>query len=412
MKIRTRMAALLLAAALCAVPARAAATPDPVEEQYAQENTESYFQAYNEPIDREGFCYLVVSLMAELEETTVDQLYARLTDAQKEEAFDDVTDENKYISLAKKYELVVGSGVRSFSPQADAERQEVASILANFIQRMAPDHWDSTRDYTQGLNIEDHVEVADWAMQAVGYMVQCGLMPLDENDNFDPTGTMTVEEAVLLLSEFRLYLETPVETEQGVPGYVWALVGAGAGAAALAVLIVVLVRRSGAKKRQAAAREREREQALDEKLAPSQSPSGGNAAPRGGRSTQVIPAPRTGSGTVLLDADGRPRLHLVDRQNGLNRVFDLEQPLTAGRLEDNRLVLNDRAVSGHHCRFFWDGRQVLVEDAGARNPIWIQRGTARLAVPRGTPTPLENGDLLRLGAMQVWVELIAERTGR
>ena len=102
----------------------------------------------------------------------------------------------------------------------------------------------------------------------------------------------------------------------------------------------------------------------------------------------------------------------MDRQNGLNRVFDLEQPLTAGRLEDNRLVLNDRAVSGHHCRFFWDGRQVLVEDAGARNPIWIQRGTARLAVPRGTPTPLENGDLLRLGAMQVWVELIAERTGR
>ena len=188
MRVIRRAASLVLAAALWAAPALAARAQDPVEQQYAQEDTANYFQAYNEPIDREGFCYLVVSLMAELEETTVDQLYARLTDAQKEEAFDDVTDENKYISLAKKYELVVGSGMGAFSPQADAQRQEVAAILVNFIRRMAPQHWDESRDYTQDVVIEDRVEIDDWARQAVAYMVQCGLMPLDENQNFIPRG--------------------------------------------------------------------------------------------------------------------------------------------------------------------------------------------------------------------------------
>ena len=244
MRVIRRAASLVLAAALWAAPALAAGAQDPVEQQYAQEDTANYFQAYNEPIDREGFCYLVVSLMAELEETTVDQLYARLTDAQKEEAFDDVTDENKYISLAKKYELVVGSGMGAFSPQADAQRQEVAAILVNFIRRMAPQHWDESRDYTQDVVIEDRVEIDDWARQAVAYMVQCGLMPLDENQNFDPTGTMTVEEAVLLLSNFRLYLETPADPASGVPAAVWIAGSVGAGAAAVAILIAVLLGRS------------------------------------------------------------------------------------------------------------------------------------------------------------------------
>ncbi len=409
MRVIRRAASLVLAAALWAAPALAAGAQDPVEQQYAQEDTANYFQAYNEPIDREGFCYLVVSLMAELEETTVDQLYARLTDAQKEEAFDDVTDENKYISLAKKYELVVGSGMGAFSPQADAQRQEVAAILVNFIRRMAPQHWDESRDYTQDVVIEDRVEIDDWARQAVAYMVQCGLMPLDENQNFDPTGTMTVEEAVLLLSNFRLYLETPADPASGVPAAVWIAGSVGAGAAAVAILIAVLLGRSRAKKRREAEQERRRTEDLAQRLAPAAGRGTSSQAPRSGAvETRLIPPSPENSagGTVLLEPEpGRPRLRLSDGQSGLDQTFALERPLTVGRLEDNLLCLSDGAVSGHHCRFFWEGGQVLLEDVGARNPIWIQRGADRLAVRRGEPVPVQTGDVLHLGSMRVRVEL-------
>ena len=408
MTVKRRGIAWVLAALLCVmggVRVYAAYSPAPSSSPSAALN---YFSSYNEPITREGFCYLVVSLMAELDGTTVEELYNRLTDTQKEEAFDDVTEENKYISLAKKYELVVGSGVRSFSPQANAERQEIASILCNFIQKKAPKHWDSTKDYTEGVTIEDHVEVADWAMQAVGYLVQCGLMSVDEHENFDPTGTMTVEDAVLLVSQFRLYLESDPETEPVVPTYVWVACGVVAGAVVLAVVIVLLVRRSRRNKAAKAAAELRQEEALRRRLAPN--------TPGGSPTPPPVPpfAPGTppDGGTVLLQPEVRPvvpRVRLTAPPIRLDQVFELRVPLTIGRLEDNVLRLNNRTVSGHHCRLRGEGRSVVLEVTGARNPVRLRRGRTEQTLAQGTPpVPLQNGDVLCLGDLPVRVTLLLE----
>lgn len=365
-----------------------------------------YVASYNEPITREGFCYLVVSLMAELDGTTVEELYERLTDTQKEEAFDDVTEENKYISLAKKYELVVGSGVRSFSPQANAERQEIASILCNFIQKKAPQHWDSTKDYTEDVNIEDHVEVADWAMQAVGYLVQCGLMSVDEHENFDPTGTMTVEEAVLLVSQFRLYLDRDPETEPVVPVYVWVACGVGIGLLVLTVVIVLLVRRSRRNKAVKAAAELQQEAALRRRLAPD-TPQGSPTPPP---AVPFAPGTPSDGGTVLLQPDmgaAGPRVRLTAPHVRLDQVFELRVPLTIGRLEDNVLQLNNRTVSGHHCRLRVEGRAVVLEITGARNPVRLRRGRSEQMLAQGSPpVPLRSGDVLCLGDLPVQVTLL------
>lgn len=371
----------------------------------------NYFASYNEPITREGFCYLVVSLMAEMDGTTVEELYERLTDTQKEEAFDDVTEENKYISLAKKYELVVGSGVHSFSPQANAERQEIASILCNFIQKKAPQHWDSTRDYTEGVNIEDHVEVADWAMQAVGYLVQCGLMSVDEHENFDPTGTMTVEDAVLLMSQFRLYLDSDPETEPMVPTYVWVACGVGVGLLVLTVVIVLLVRRNRRNKAAKTAAELQQEEALRRRLAPN-TPNTPKSSPTPPPAVPFAPGTPPDGGTVLLQPDmgvagPGPRVRLTAPHVRLDQVFELRVPLTIGRLEDNVLQLNNRTISGHHCRLRVEGRSVVLEITGARNPVRLRRGRTEQMLAQGSPpVPLRSGDVLCLGDLPVQVTLL------
>lgn len=389
---------------------------------------DKYLSSYEEPISREEFCYLVISLMAELRDTTVDELYNKLTDKQKNESFVDVDADDKYIALAKKYELVVGKDGYVFSPDTPIKRQEVASVTMNLIRKNSPEYYDESFDYGDELVIEDHVEIAEWAKEAVDFMLYTELMKTDRNDNFDPTAYMTVEEAVMLISNVRVYLNTPLpeepEEEPGLPRYVWIAGGVAAGVLVLVILIVLLCRRSKKKKAAKQAQESLREEELSRRLSPTdprsapvsparQRPATGTIPPRPAAAPQPVrpaarPAPPASDEgeTVFVGQVQLPRLRISGVQGiELDRSFELSEPLTIGRSEENVLQLPNSTISRSHCRIRWNGTQALLEDTGARNPVRILRGTAELMVGKSAPAALASGDILLLGGMRLRITL-------
>lgn len=441
-----RVIGFVLAVYLCMM-AVLAVEGEPLTEQQVQEaeTVESrYLSSYEEPISREEFCCLIISLMAELQDTTVDELYGKLTDKQKNESFVDVDAEDRYIALAKKYELVVGKDGYIFSPTSPIKRQEVASITLNLIKKNSPEYYDEDFDYGEDLSIEDHVEITKWAKPAVEFMLYTKLMDVDGNNNFDPTAYMTVEEAVMLISNVRVYLNTPlpeepVEEEPGVPIYVWIAAGVGSIVLLAVILVVLLCRRSKRKKEEKRAAETRREAELDLRLSPVQGETGGRQVRQSTRPAQTAaarsaatipphsaapipprpaapmapaprpaPAPQSGDGeTVYIGAvRTSPRIRITGVQGiELDQSFDLDTPLTIGRADDCRLQLLNGTVSRNHCRIRWDGSCALLEVTGARNPMTIQRGGQEVPVSGQIPAALQDEDTLLLGSLRLKITL-------
>lgn len=437
-----RVIGFVLAVHLCMM-AVLATEGEPLTDQQPQEagmSESRYLSSYEEPISREEFCYLIISLMAELQDTTVDALYGKLTDKQKNESFVDVDAENRYIALAKKYELVAGMDGNVFSQDLPIKRQEVATITVNFIKQNSPEYYDEDFDYGEDLSIEDHVEIDKWAKPAVEFMLCTELMAVDENDNFDPTAYMTVEEAVMMISNVRVYLSTPlpeepVEEEPGIPGYVWIAAGAGSAALLVVILIVVLCRRSKRKKREKEAAETRREAELDLRLSPVQVGTDSRQVRQSARPAQTAapipprpaapetsarpaapatpaprpaPAPQSGDGeTVYIGAvRTSPRIRITGVQGiEMDQSYDLDAPLTIGRADDCRLQLLNGTVSRKHCSIRWDGSCPLLEVTGARNPVTIQRGGQEIPASAQVPVALQDGDILLLGSLRLKVTL-------
>lgn len=428
--------ALLLAVSLCA--AAAFATYD--ETETPSEEQEGFLSAYDEKVTRAEFCTLIVPVLARLQDTTVEEMYNKLTDRQKEESFGDVGDHAKYIAIAKKYELVEGTDEYQFSPTAELKRQEAATIILNLVRKAAPEYYDEELDYGAELTIEDHVEIAKWARDGVDYAVYTGLMELDRNGNFDPTASLTVGDAVMLITDISNYLNTPLpeepeevveeepEEKEKIPGYVWIIVAAAA-VVVLTIVIVAIAVSSRRKKEARRSTESRLEQELDRRLAVTErsvAPAAPqriyrqDAAPQPPQSENKIPptqakapaapaaapAVRNTSGTVFVGAVQFPHVRLQGLQGvELDRLFTLDQPLTIGRAEDNVLQLTNGTISRSHCRISWDGTKVIAEDIGARNQIKVLRGGNEFAILKEARTPLRDGDVLLLGGLRIKVNL-------
>ena len=57
--------------------------------------------------------------------------------------------------------------------------------------------------------------------------------------------------------------------------------------------------------------------------------------------------------------------------------------------------MGDDEISARHARLFIQGRRLLLEDLGSTNGTWLN-GVRLLA-----PTPLQEGDLLRIGQTEL-----------
>ena len=441
-----RLLALLLAMSLCA--AMAFATGTETEDGAAPE--EGFLSEYERQITRAEFCTLIVPVLARLQDTTVEEMYNKLTDRQKNESFGDVGENAKYIAIAKKYELVEGTDEYQFSPIAEIKRQEAATIILNLVRKAAPEYYDEELDYGAEITIEDHVEIAGWAKEGVNYAVYTGLMELDRNGNFDPTASLTVGDAVMLIADISNYLNTPLpeepveeeeeepeEEEEKIPGYVWIIVASAAVVVLTVVIVAVAV--SSRRKKEAKRRTESRlEQELDRRLSvtersvapaapqriyrqdavPQQTPNvnisipaaAGSAQPirpvAPAKSAPIVPPSAGAGGTVFVGAVQFPQIRLQGIQGvDLDRVFALDKPLTIGRGDDNVLQLTNGTISRNHCRISWDGTKIIAEDSGARNPVKVLRGDKEFTILKDARTPMRDGDILLLGGLRIRVKL-------
>ncbi|MCL5946444.1 MAG: FHA domain-containing protein [Chloroflexi bacterium] len=93
---------------------------------------------------------------------------------------------------------------------------------------------------------------------------------------------------------------------------------------------------------------------------------------------------------LVLDSE------LLELPPGL--TITLQGNCTIGRARDNRLVIQEPFVSGHHAQMYFKKEHWWIRDLGSTNGTWIngKKVQAELA--------LENGDVLRLGRWQARFE--------
>lgn len=84
-------------------------------------------------------------------------------------------------------------------------------------------------------------------------------------------------------------------------------------------------------------------------------------------------------------------------------VYELTPITTFGRNSRNSIVLHDSYVSSEHALLAWRDGQWWLEDLGSRN------GTVLNDAPLTDPTVISAGDVLRIGGVQLKLELPGRR---
>jgi pSer/pThr/pTyr-binding forkhead associated (FHA) protein len=98
------------------------------------------------------------------------------------------------------------------------------------------------------------------------------------------------------------------------------------------------------------------------------------------------------------------RLRLLGADDGV--VYPLEGRFTIGRLETCSLPLpDDTSISREHAVISCGPEACSIEDAGSRNGTYLERGTRMWKV--AAPTTLEEGDVIRVGAVRLRFESTA-----
>jgi pSer/pThr/pTyr-binding forkhead associated (FHA) protein len=62
---------------------------------------------------------------------------------------------------------------------------------------------------------------------------------------------------------------------------------------------------------------------------------------------------------------------VIKNPDGSQQEQDVTEQLTIGRSEGNDLILSEGGVSRKHARFFTQGEDFMVEDAGSANGTWV-----------------------------------------
>ena len=113
----------------------------------------------------------------------------------------------------------------------------------------------------------------------------------------------------------------------------------------------------------------------------------GAAPPAGGE----VPVP---GGTRIIERGPKHLAMLVDKAHP-DRKYDLAATTNIGRSPDNQVVLDDPTVSRNHAWIKVEGEEFLVFDVGSANGTFVNDERVE------TPTPLENGDVVRFGTVEL-----------
>lgn len=95
----------------------------------------------------------------------------------------------------------------------------------------------------------------------------------------------------------------------------------------------------------------------------------------------------------------RLRVIAGGRNSLAGQAFDLWSSATIGRAPDNTVVLSDGSVSAHHAAVRQNQDQWWIEDLRSTNGTAVNDSWVR------DPAPLYPGDLIRLGQVQLRLEV-------
>lgn len=381
---------------------------------------DQFFANYTNNINRAQFCYLVVTQLSEIKNTTTHDMYDKLTDQQKK-AFIDIKDDDVYIALAKKFEIIIGVGDDQFNANSNLTREEAATISANLIRLVAEDHWEAAEDYYSDKIVGDRPEISDWAIDDVMYILDIELMTTDKNDNFDPLGNITVESAVLLISKLRSYVETPIEPKEEnlflriIKNKIFIAVSI----IVIAVPTIVALVRHRNRRREllVAAGDRIKEDELNQALSnisisidkrEENDQAAYSATLEESEAQKAFNEDKTVSILSYKKKREKKKMIKLAEKNELNTppyVFNAENVIKIGRHKrGNDLTVRDTTVSGYHCEVYAVGDNIYVRDLDSSNKTIIIRKRKRLVADKSGEQLLSN-DVLCLGSAQFDVTL-------
>ncbi len=99
--------------------------------------------------------------------------------------------ENPYVLAAYEAGIVKGAGERKFNPIGNITRQEAAVMLMRVAKYMGAEIDMLVPEFN------DNDTISSWAVDAVGWVQETGIMQGDENGNFNPLEEYTVEQSIV-----------------------------------------------------------------------------------------------------------------------------------------------------------------------------------------------------------------------
>ncbi len=148
---------------------------------------------YTTDISRYGFCQLTAALIEGLSEYEFED-YA-MQHGTKDTTFTDTAD--KLVDSCARLGIVTGFEDETFRPDNCITREEAAMMLARCARLLG------MTDKPGMFAFNDRADVSSWAVNNVRFVKANEIMNGDDNDNFMPQETYTVEQAILTF--YRLY---------------------------------------------------------------------------------------------------------------------------------------------------------------------------------------------------------------
>lgn len=175
---------------------------------------------YTAPIDREGFAQLAVSYVAlqngcdsgNFEGMVADHLAEKNEHGRVKKPFHDVDPGGTGMAdsiYAYYLDIVSGTGGGAFSPDRQVTRQEAAAMMLRAYKVCGG----ALPEEAAEVSFTDAADIATWAKEEAAALSVWGVVKGYEDGRFDPKGSCTIEQAILMF--LRLYEDAPVSREKG-----------------------------------------------------------------------------------------------------------------------------------------------------------------------------------------------------
>jgi hypothetical protein len=164
---------------------------------------DSLLSEYNKPITRAEFSELVIKLY--------EKATGKVAIVVSPNPFTDTNNE----AVLKAYSAGIINGVSAdkFSPNANVTRQEMSVMLQRELLAVKPDgEFEVSDDYA--VVFTDQSKIATWAIGAIRFMNQEGIVNGIGSGNIDPIGNATREQAIIMV--YRDYTKFVVPADDSI----------------------------------------------------------------------------------------------------------------------------------------------------------------------------------------------------